>query len=65
MIDSQDTVGGWPILKSENARKDTDRDGMPDEWEIMHGLDPNNPLDRNADPDVDGFTNLEVYLNTI
>ena len=41
---------------------DTDRDGMPDSWETEHGLDPNDPEDRNDDPDMDGYTNLEEYL---
>jgi len=63
LIDSQDQVGGWPALKSLPAPKDTDRDGMADNWEIRHRLDPNNPDDRNGDRDGDGYTNLEEYLN--
>lgn len=37
---------------------DTDGDGMPDGWEIVHGL---NPLvnDADRDPDKDGVTNLQ------
>ena len=41
---------------------DTDGDGMPDDWEIAHGLDPQNPLDAAFDTDRDGLTNLQEYL---
>jgi hypothetical protein len=40
---------------------DTDRDGMPDAWEIANGLDPNNPADALEDADQDGYTNLEEF----
>jgi len=63
LIDSEDEVGGWPALKSGAAPLDTDRDGMPDDWERRHGLNPNDPNDRNGDQNGDGFTNLEKYLN--
>ena len=65
LIDSQDQVGGWPELHSLPAPQDTDRDGMPDNWESKHGLDPRNPDDRNGDLDGDGYTNLEEYLNSL
>jgi hypothetical protein len=64
-IDSQKEVGGWPTLESKPASLDTDRDGMPDDWEKEHQLDPNNPEDRNADQDGDGYTNLEEHLNSL
>jgi hypothetical protein len=41
---------------------DTDGDGMPDWWEIAHGLNPNDPSDANRDDDGTGFTNLQEYL---
>lgn len=63
IINDEEEVGGWPKLKSAKPPKDSDRDGMPDNWEKRHGLDPNNPADRNKDPDKDGYTNLEEFLN--
>ena len=54
----------WPELKSLPAPKDTDGDGMPDDWERQHGLNPNDANDGNA-VGADGYTNLEYYLNEI
>ena len=42
---------------------DTDKDGMPDVWEVENGLDPNNDSDALLDPDGDGRDNLNEYLN--
>lgn len=64
-INSQLEVGGWPELNSLPAPQDSDRDGMPDEWELANGLNPNDPSDRNGDFNGDGYTNLEKYLNSI
>lgn len=64
IIDSQVDVGGWPILKSVPAPKDTDHDGMPDAWEDEQNLDKKDPNDRNAVA-PDGYTMLEKYLNSI
>lgn len=63
IIDSQDDVGGWPELMSDEPAVDSDGDGMPDWWEQEHGLNPLNPEDRNHDGNGDGYTNLEEYLN--
>ena len=49
---------------SRPANFDTDSDGMPDEWETGHKLDPKTP-DNNGDADGDGYTNLENYLHEI
>jgi hypothetical protein len=65
IIDSQTQVGGYPKYNSTPAPKDTDHDGMPDDWEIAHGLNLSNPDDRNDDQDDDGYTNLEEYLNRL
>ena len=40
---------------------DTDRDGMPNEWELQYGFNPNDAKDAALDADSDGFTNLEEY----
>ncbi len=61
IIDSQEEVGGWPILAEGAAPPDRDGDGMPDAWEREHGMDPA-AADGHLDGDGDGFTNLEDYL---
>jgi hypothetical protein len=66
IINSQTEVGGVPPLASTPAPVDSDHDGMPDDWEIEHGLDPNDPSDANEVRGGNrGYTNLEVYLNSI
>jgi len=65
LIDTQDDVGGWPALECGIPPSDTDKDGMPDYWEIKKGLDPENPEDRNLDFNGDGYTNLEKYLHEL
>jgi hypothetical protein len=65
IIDSQEDVGGWPVLFAAPAPPDGDHDGMADNWELLNGLDPGNPGDRNGDADTDGYTNLEEYLAEI
>ena len=43
---------------------DSDLDGMPDGWEIAHGLDPTDPYDRDEDLDVDGI-NLNPFTDDL
>jgi pectate lyase len=64
IVDSQNDVGGYPTLNSEPAPADTDGDGMPDAWEDAHDLLKNDPSDGPLDSG-DGYTNVEVYLNSI
>jgi hypothetical protein len=45
-----------------NPNLDSDADGMPDAWEIAHGLNPT-VNDANDDPDHDGMSNLDEYLS--
>ena len=65
IIDSQKAVGGWPVLKSVPPPVDTDHDGMPDDWERARDLDPTNSADGAPDANLDGYTNLEEYLNSL
>jgi Pectate lyase len=65
IIDSQNAVGGWPELKQGVYPSDKDGDGMPDTWEIEHGLDPHNPADGSLYDLDKEYTNVEVYLNSI
>lgn len=64
LIDSQDECGGFPVLNSAAAPKDTDGDGVPDAWEDANGLDKNNANDGKT-AGADGYTNLEKYMNSL
>jgi hypothetical protein len=57
-----DTV--LPDLNSTPAPADSDRDGMPDDWEKANGLDPNDASDRNQTWGP-GYTMLEKYINSL
>lgn len=61
--DSQEDVGGWEEYPEIHrpAGWDTDGDGMPDDWEKLAGLNPDDPSDGNK-TDRNGYTNLERYL---
>ncbi|MBO5592307.1 MAG: polysaccharide lyase [Prevotella sp.] len=58
-------MGGYPEYRSWKPWKDSDGDGMPDEWEKAKGLNPNDPADANKDCTGDGYTNIEKYINNI
>ncbi|MGM9836869.1 MAG: polysaccharide lyase family 1 protein [Paludibacteraceae bacterium] len=64
MIDTPDDVGGWPDYQG-TAETDTDGDHIPDRWEIMNGLNPNDPADAKQTNLHTPYLNLEVYLNDI
>jgi hypothetical protein len=55
----------WPDYKTYDVPVDSDHDGIPDDWEKAHGLNPNDPSDANNDLNGDGYTNLEKYLNSL
>src|SRR5438552_6817255 len=47
-------------LGTSDNSSDTDRDGIPDAWEVAHGLNPN-LNDANSDPDGDGISNFKEF----
>ncbi|NLG18689.1 MAG: T9SS type A sorting domain-containing protein [Fibrobacter sp.] len=45
---------------------DTDKDGMPDSWEVSHGLNPSLADDcKLTTLSEDGYTNVEMYINEL
>ena len=54
----------WPSLYSTTAPLDTDKDGMPDEWERANGLNIDN-ADDGKEKASNGYTHLENYLNSL
>jgi pectate lyase len=59
------TILAWPYLKWEKAPLDTDEDGIPDDWEIKQGLNPNNHSDAKLCSIQLMYTNIEVYIHSI
>lgn len=58
-------VGGYPEYKG-TPYKDSDNDGMPDDYEKKNGLNPNNAADASATTKgKSGYTNIEEYLNSV
>ena len=55
----QDIVKGAPI---GTPPVDTDKDGMPDNWEVDYGFNPNSAADAALDFDKDGATNLQEFV---
>lgn len=64
-IDFQDEVGGLPELRSVTMPEwiDSNRNGLPDWWELEQGLDASNPDIANIDSNGNGYTNIEDYVN--
>lgn len=64
-IDRPYEVGGYPDLPIAFAPPDSDADGMPDDYELSHGLDPHEAADGSALARGSAYTNLERYLNSL
>lgn len=64
---SDETVSPWSSggpITGGTAPQDTDGDGMPDDWEIANGLDPN-VNDAMGDKKGEGYANIEYYINSL
>ncbi|MDE6657801.1 MAG: carbohydrate-binding protein, partial [Oscillospiraceae bacterium] len=55
----------YPDAFLEKEIIDSDNDGMPDEWEELRGLNPNDPSDTKGDYCGLGYTNIEYYINDL
>lgn len=60
IIDSQADVGGWPVYNGGQAPQDSNADGIPDNW-----LETNYPGNTSNDENEEGYTYLEVYINSL
>ncbi|MCC4921243.1 T9SS type A sorting domain-containing protein [Flavobacterium chungbukense] len=66
--DKESDVGGFEVYPIVNraANWDSDLDGLPNWWETLIGTNLNSAIgdfsDANADTDLDGYTNLDKYL---
>ncbi len=65
IINSQEEVGGWPVIESVSGLPDSDGDGMPDEWERQNGLNAEDSSDGSSYKLDKSYTNLEMYLNSL
>jgi hypothetical protein len=65
IITNINQVGGYPEYKG-TPYVDTDNDGMPDAYEKSHGLNAKNAADATTlAKNGGGYTNIEVYLNSV
>ena len=71
IIDKVSDVNGYTEANFGTATRpadfDTDKDGIPDAWEIANGLDPNDVADAltYSLDSKEYYTNLEVYANSL
>ncbi|MFT3824935.1 MAG: hypothetical protein QM731_13515 [Chitinophagaceae bacterium] len=62
---TEEEAGGQPAIAAATAPKDSDGDGIPDEWEKKNKLDAGNAADAGKFTLDKNYTNIEVYLNSL
>jgi len=67
IIDSQDQVGACPNYQIVYSTQDMDNDGIPNEWELAHELDPNFFGDAGSFSfrAPSGYSWIEEYINSL
>jgi hypothetical protein len=61
VTDANGAAAGTSFLLSVTPPPDTDGDGMPDAYELAHGLDPGDANDAESDIDGDGFDSFAEF----
>jgi len=64
IIKDEAESGGIGEIKPAIAPTDTDKDGIPDDWEKAYGLNPNDPADAKR-LDKSGYMMIEMYANEL
>ncbi|KAH7198966.1 pectin lyase fold/virulence factor [Fusarium flagelliforme] len=64
LISNENDIGGVGEIASGNALKDSDGDGIPDEWETANGLNPKDASD-GMKIALNGYANIENYVNSL
>ncbi|EFQ33900.1 pectate lyase [Colletotrichum graminicola M1.001] len=64
LISDEASAGGVGTVAPGTAKRDTDGDGIPDEWETANGLNPNDASD-GMKIGAGGYANLEIYVNSL
>lgn len=62
IITDPSQVGGYPAYTG-TPYADADGDGLPDDWETRHQLNPRDPADASIDSDRDGYSTIEEFIN--
>jgi len=64
--DDNGIPGNVGTVENGTPPDDSDNDGMSDEWEEQHGLDPDDAGDCNGkELSAAGYTNIEMYVNEL
>lgn len=65
IIDKPSDVGGYPTLDGGTMSKDSDLDGIPNEYEDKNGLDKNSSSDAVKINPSTGYMYIEEYANAL